>query len=101
MPYCQLNIKKHPQQQLFIYVNALHNRNFPGKLEVIIVITLINSGGTDFPVYFLELRYRRRKSLDCFSTNIPKGMAVQLPCNIITGRNVKNLSPETVYLILV
>ena len=51
MPYCQLNIKKHPQQQLFIYVNALHNCKIPGKLEVIIVITLINSGGTDLPVH--------------------------------------------------
>ena len=46
------------QQQLFIYVNALQNCKINclysvplGKLEVIILITFINSGGTDSPAH--------------------------------------------------
>ena len=60
----------------------------PGKLEVIILITLINSGGTDSLRIKIVLLSRTALLTGfffylilLFSTNIPKGMAVQLPHN--------------------
>ena len=72
-------------------MNCLYNV-LPGKLEVIILITLINSGETDSPTHKssstfyncasdVENHLLFSISFCFFSTNIPNGMAVQLPPN--------------------
>ena len=80
----------------------------PGKLEVIILITLINSGGTDSPVHKSSSTFYNC-TIDVESHWIfllshialvriyQKGWQFSY---LITVRNVKDLSPENVYLIL-
>ena len=74
------------------------------KLEVIILITIINSGGTDSPaqkkIQLSRTALWTLKVTGFFLSDIAlvriyqKGW--QFNCNLITGRNCKDLSPENV-----
>ena len=82
----------------------------PGILEVIILIALVNSGGTDSPAHkssstFWNCAIDIEIHWIFFYLILLKLIRInqkgwQFSCHLITGRNVTDLSPENVYLIL-
>ena len=89
-------------------MNCLYNV-LPGKLAVIILITLINSGETDSPTHKSSSTFYNCASdveiTCCFPSHFAflvriYQMGWQFSCHLITGRNDRDLSPENVHLIL-
>ena len=79
----------------------------PGKLEVIILITLINSGGTDSPVHKSSSTFENCtidvESHWIFLSHIALVRIYKMGWQfsyLITGSNVKDLCPENVNLVL-